>query len=86
MAHLELFAFDSGHLNSFVINGRSFALPSDEKVKAAHLSFASKILISLPLGLLRSGENTIGFVSGQSSETSGYDDFEFGEVVLLLSG
>jgi hypothetical protein len=84
-AHLELFVFDSGHLNSFVINGRPFALPSDENLKAAHLPFVNKMLISIPLGLLRSGSNTIGFESGQSSATSGFDDFEFGEVVLLLS-
>lgn len=84
-AHLELFVFDSGHLNAFVINGRSFALPSDENVQAAHLPFVSKMLISIPLGLLHSGPNTIGFESGQSSATSGFDDFEFGEVILLLS-
>ena len=84
-AHLELFVFDSGHLNSFVINEWSFALPSNEELKASHLPFVNKMLISIPLGMLHSGSNTIGFESGQSSATSGYDDFEFGEVVLLLS-
>ena len=84
-AHLELFLLDSGYLNSFAINGRSFAVPDNEKLKAAHLPFVSKVLVAIPLGLLESGPNTIRLESGQSSLTSGYDDFEFGEMVLLLS-
>ena len=84
-AHLEFKLFDSDPFNSIVINGRSFSLPSNEKPGAVHLESASKMLISIPLGILESGTNTIGFESGQSSSASDYDDFEFGEVVLLLS-
>ena len=84
-AHLEFLLFDSDPFNSLLINGRSFALPSNEKLEAVHLPGASKMLISIPLGLLQSGENSMGFESGQSSLNSDYDDFEFGEVTLLLS-
>jgi uncharacterized membrane protein len=47
-----------------------------------------KVVVSIPLAMLRPGVNTIGLASGQLGPNPGdnaHDDFVFGEVVLILS-
>jgi hypothetical protein len=57
-------------------------------ISLADLPFVGKVVVSIPLAMLRPGVNTIGLASGQLGPNPGdnaHDDFVFGEVVLILS-
>ena len=89
-AHLEFYLLGSpAQFDSVAINGRSFALPLSDGINKFRLPYVDKTLVSIPVGLLQPGENTIGFASNSfgsgAAPTNVYDDFEFGDVVLLLS-
>lgn len=89
-ARLEFWlAGSDGGRNSFVLNGRSFALPDSRLVAAGEFSLVSKTLVSIPVGLLQAGTNTLAFESGMLNlnppPENTYDDFDFGEIVLLLT-
>ena len=83
-AHLEYFLFDSS-INSILINGKPYALPETDATKGNVVSFISKTIMPIPMGLLHRGANTIAFQSNSWLTTGNFDDFEFGEVVLVLS-
>ena len=82
-AYLEFFLFDN-EINVVLINGKPYALPDTNSVHGIHLPFAGKTIIPIPLAQLRRGANTIAFRSNTLLPSGGPDDFEFGEVVLVL--
>lgn len=89
-AHLEFYLLgSSAQFDSVAVNGRSFALPLSDGINKFRLPHVDKTLVSIPVGLLQAGENTIGFASNSfgsgAPPTNTHDDFEFGDVVLLLS-
>ena len=89
-AHLELWLSGTGGgEDSVMINGESFALPDSHYVAIADFPFSSKVVLSFPLAWLQSGMNTISVGAGQLGPnppaSNTHDDFDFGEVVLLLS-
>jgi len=83
-AYLELFLFNNER-NNLLINGRQYALPYTEPVNGLMLPNTGKTIINLPHDLLREGANTIAFQANNYVSPSGLDDFEFGEVILVLS-
>ena len=83
-AHLELFLFDN-ELNNVLINGKPYALPNTDSAHGVLLPTIGKTVISIPLGLFRKGPNTIAFQTNDFLPSGGADDFEFGDVVLVLS-
>ena len=83
-AHLELFLFDN-ELNNVLINGKPYALPNTDSVHGWSLPSIGKTIISLPLGLFHKGANTIAFQTNYFPPSGGADDFEFGDVVLVLN-
>ena len=82
-AHLELFLFNN-HWANIIVNGRALTLPyTGETSSTLGLEIAGKTLLSIPPAFLQSGVNSIAFETTQHG--SNFDDFEFGEVVLLLN-
>ena len=83
-AHLEFYLFDN-EVNVILINGKPYALPDTDATHGVQLPVAGKIILPIPLGLLRKGVNTIAFQSNPFLPSGGPDDFEFGDVVLVLN-
>jgi hypothetical protein len=87
-AFLAFYLLDTDEqYDSVSINGFSIALPGSDANKD-RVPFIKKTLIAFPIGILHGGENYIRFEATrlnnlQSGNT--HDDFEFGDVVLILS-
>lgn len=87
-AHIGLYTIHNA-LGRLVINGEVVQLPYAElnNQYGRWRPELGQTLISIPLGYLRSGENTIRVESGIGNWTTEnvYDDFEFGDVEIILS-
>jgi hypothetical protein len=83
-AHSEFYLFDN-EINVIRINGKPYALPDTDATHGVLLPVAGKIILPIPLGLLHKGANTIAFESNPFLPSGGPDDFEFGDVVLVLN-
>jgi len=83
-AHLELYLFDN-EVNVVLINGKPYALPDTDATHGVQLPVAGKTILPIPLALLKKGANTIAFQANPFLPSGGPDDFEFGDVVLVLS-
>lgn len=87
-AHIGLYTIHST-LGRLVINGEVVQLPyvGLDNQYGRWRPELGQTLISIPLGYMRSGENTIRVESGIGNWTTEnvYDDFEFGDVVIILS-
>ena len=83
-AHLELYLFNNA-INSLLINGKEYALPNTDPIVGAMLPSVGKTIISIPIGLLHKRANSIAFQVNNFLGSGGADDFEFGDVVLVLS-
>ena len=87
-AFLAFYLLDTGEqYDSVSINGFDIALPGSDANKN-HASFIKKTLVAIPIGLLRRGENHIRFEAAplhNPQPDNTHDDFEFGDVVLILS-
>ena len=82
-AHLEFFLLQNDW-SILIVNGRRWSLPQTHLTSStAGLEIAGKTLFSIPTSLLNMGLNSIIFES--TPHNRNYDDFEFGEVVLLLN-
>lgn len=72
--------------DNLIVNGRKYALPISEPLWFVDIPFRGKTVIPIPVGVLQSGDNTIGFESGPiNSPTNQWDDFWVGDIVLVLS-
>ena len=75
-----------GTSDNLIVNGRKYVLPISEPLSTADIPFRGKTAIPIPAGALQSGDNTIGFESGPiNNPTNQWDDFEVGDIVLVLS-
>ena len=87
-AHVGLYSIHSA-LGRLVINGEVIQLPYVQLTNqyGRWRPELGQTLISIPLGYLRSGVNTIRIESGIGNWTTEnvYDDFEFGDVEIILS-
>ncbi len=82
-AHLEFFLLQNDWGN-LIVNGRRWTLPETHLTSSGFgLDIAAKTLFSIPTSILDMGLNSIVFESTQHGKN--FDDFEFGEVVLLLN-
>ncbi len=88
-AHLAFYLMDSdSQYDTVWVNGFPMALPGTKQLDKHHASLISKTLVSIPIGLLRKGKNHIRFEATalhNPSPGNTHDDFEFGDVVLILS-
>jgi len=87
-AFLAFYLLDTGgQFDHVSINGFPIALPgSDANGNVA--SFIKKTLIAIPISVLHRGQNHIRFEAAplvNPQPTNTHDDFEFGDVVLILS-
>ena len=87
-AHIGLYTIHNV-LGRLYVNGEIIQLPYVELTNqyGRWRPELGQTLISIPLGYLRSGENTIRIESGIGNWTTEnvYDDFEFGDVEIILS-
>jgi len=88
-AHLQMLLFDNG-VGSISINGNRFQLPHNEQRGEHFLQGVAdgKVMLSIPIGFLLVGENAIAFQAGgipNAFPPNLYDDFEFGQVSLILN-
>ena len=88
-AHLQMLLFDNG-VGSISINGNRFQLPHNEQRGEHFLQGVAdgKVLISMPVGFLQEGQNTIALQAGgipNALPPNLYDDFEFGQLSLILN-
>ena len=76
-----------GTSDNLIVNGRKYSLPVSEPLVTADIPFRGKTVIPIPVGLLQEGDNTIGFEAGPiiNNPTNHWDDFKFGDVVLVLN-
>ena len=75
-----------GTSDNLIVNGRVYVLPISEPLGGKDIPFRGKTVIPIPIGALHIGKNTIGFESGPiDNPTNQWDDFEVGEIVLVLS-
>ena len=75
-----------GTSDNMVVNGRKYVLPISEPLSSGDIPFRGKTVIPIPVGALQEGNNTIGFESGPINHpTNQWDDFEVGNIVLVLS-
>ena len=75
-----------GTSDNLIVNGRKYVLPISEPLSTADIPFRGKTVIPIPVGVLQEGDNTIGFESGPINNPSNlWDDFEVGDIVLVLS-
>jgi hypothetical protein len=76
-----------GTSDNLIVNGRKYVLPISEPLSTADIPFRGKTVIPIPVGVLQEGDNTIGFESGpiNNPPTNLWDDFEVGDIVLVLS-
>ncbi len=85
-ADIEFVALNSE--SSFVeVNGRAYLLPYSAHfpLDQNQLSSYARSSITIPSGLLREGTNTIAFQAGPINQPGNlYDDFFFGDVVIVL--
>jgi len=87
-AFLSFYLLDTGgQFDHVSINGFAIALPASDANKN-NASFIKKTLIAIPKSVLHRGQNYIRFeaaplINPQPANT--HDDFEFGDVVLILS-
>ena len=88
-AHLAFYLMDSGsQYDTVAINGFPIALPGTEQLDKHHANLISKTVISIPIGLLHKGKNHIRFEATalhNPAPGNTHDDYEFGDVVLILS-
>ena len=85
-AHIESFILANDWAN-VLINGRSIALPHNPANHRLVFLLENKIgkeLVSIPLGYLQEGWNSIAFES-TARRYGDHDDMEFGDVVLALT-
>lgn len=87
-AHIGLYTIHSA-LGRLVVNGEVVQLPYVGLTNqySRWRPELGQTLISIPLGYLRPGENTVRVESGIGNWTTEnvYDDFEFGDVEIILS-
>jgi hypothetical protein len=82
-AHLELFLLQNNWGN-VILNGRRWTLPLTRDTEGAEqLPDTGKTLFSIPRSFLRKATNSIVFESVPHG--GNFDDFEFGDVVLILN-
>lgn len=75
-----------GASSNIVVNGRKYALPASEPLDLADIALRGKSVIPIPVGLLRSGDNTIVIEAGPIDNAANlYDDFYIADVTLVLS-
>ena len=75
-----------GTSSNLIVNGREYDLPISEPLGIADIPPRGKTVIPIPVGVLRSGYNTIGIQSGPiNNPTNQYDDFVVANIVLVLS-
>jgi hypothetical protein len=87
-AHIGLYTIHSA-LGRLVVNGEVLQLPYVGLTNqyGRWRPELGQTLISIPMGFLRPGENTVRVESGIGNWTTEnvYDDFEFGDVEIILS-
>jgi len=75
-----------GTSSNLIVNGREYVLPISEPLWIADIPLRGKTVIPIPVGVLRSGDNTIRIESGPiNNPTNAYDDFFVANIVLVLS-
>jgi len=75
-----------GTSSNLIVNGRKYVLPASEPLDLPHIALRGKTVISIPIGLLRSGDNTIIIESGPiSNATNPFDDFYIADLTIVLS-
>lgn len=88
-AAIELVAVNvwEGASSNLIVNGRSYVLPISEPLGIDDIPARGKTVIPIPVGALRSGENTIRIEAGAIPNSPGnfYDDFDAANIVLVLS-
>lgn len=69
------------------MNGHKLQIPDSSEIEAGWRQEIGKTIMPLPLSYLKSGKNRFRFESGRGnwSATNIFDDFEVGQVVLVLS-
>ncbi|MHC4217281.1 MAG: hypothetical protein ACYSU7_02385 [Planctomycetota bacterium] len=82
-AHLELFLLQNNWSN-VLLNGRRWSLPLTEDTEGVdQLPVTGMTLFSFPKSFLQHGDNSIVFES--VPHDGNFDDFELGEIALILS-
>lgn len=75
-----------GTSSNLIVNGREYVLPISEPLWWSDIPLRGKTVIPIPVGVLRSGYNTIRIQSGPiNNPTNQYDDFVVANIVLVLS-
>ena len=75
-----------GTSDNLIVNGRKYVLPISEPLWTEDIPFRGKTVIPIPVGVLQRGNNTIGFESGPIDNPENlWDDFQVGDIVLVLS-
>ncbi len=75
-----------GTSSNIIVNGRKYVLPASEPLDLPDITLRGRTVISIPVGLLRSGDNTIIIEAGPiSNQANLYDDFYIADVTLVLS-
>jgi len=75
-----------GTSSNITVNGRKYVLPISEPLGLADIALRGKTVISIPVGLLRSGDNTIIIESGPiDNPTNFFDDFYIADLTIVLS-
>jgi len=75
-----------GTSSNLIVNGREYVLPISEPLWFSDIPLRGKTVIPIPVGVLRSGDNTIRIESGPINDPRNrYDDFFVANIVLVLS-
>ena len=84
--HLEFISLNA-ELGRLVINGRVLQLPDSYNVAETDEPEVGTTVMSLPLTYFKSGTNTLVFEAGRGffSDINVYDNYAYGEVVLIFS-
>jgi hypothetical protein len=75
-----------GTSSNIIVNARKYVLPISEPLGLSDIALRGKTVISIPVGLLRPGDNTITIESGPINDpTNLFDDFYVSDLTLVLS-
>jgi len=85
-AHISFYTIDAT-LGRLVINGQVLQMPDSSNIGGPWRAEIGQTLLSFPLGFLQPGANTVRFEAGMGNwaPDNRYDDYEFGDVEIILS-